>query len=379
MTSAPDESRPAPTNARGAPYPRVYPDGRVSFRVHAPTATTVQVQPGGTDNGLGSGPYDMVRDEEGFWAVTIPPAVPGFHYYWLLVDGVAVNDPGSETFFGYNKQTSGVEIPEEGVTYYAPQPVPHGEVRARWYWAKVTETWRRAYVYTPPDYDTNPTMRYPVLYLQHGGGEDERGWPTQGKVNFILDNLIAAGQAKPMIVVMECGYAYEPGQSAPPPVVSVARTRPPQLTTTFPRLVVGDLIPMIDATYRSLADRDHRAMAGLSMGSCQTLQTAMHNLDLFAYIGVFSGPPLANEEQVGFRAALAGVFDDVAAFNARVRLFWFGAGTAEARELGFTILRDKELKPTGIRYTFWQTPGVAHEWLTWRRCLNEFAPQLFRI
>jgi hypothetical protein len=161
--------------------------------------------------------------------------------------------------------------------------------------------------------------------------------------------------------------------------IAKARTRPPQLSTTFPRLVVGDLIPMIDATYRTLADREHRAMAGLSMGSCQTLQTAMHNLDLFAYIGVFSGPTLANEEQVGFRAALAGVFDDVAAFNARVRLFWFGAGTAEARELGFTVLRDKELGPTGIRYTFWQAPGVAHEWLTWRRCLHEFAPQLFRV
>jgi enterochelin esterase-like enzyme len=373
-----DESRPAPTNVRGAPYPRVYPDGRVAFRLYAPTATTVQVQPGGMDNGLGPGPYAMTRDAEGYWSVTIPPAVVGFHYYWLLVDGVPVNDPGSETFFGYSKETSGVEIPEAGVTYYLPQDVPHGEVRARWYWATATEKWQRAYVYTPPDYDTNSIRRYPVLYLQHGGGEDETGWPKQGKMNFILDNLIAAGKAKPMIVVMECGFVYPPGQSAPPPMVSTVRSRPPQLAPTFPKMVVNDLIPMVDRTYRTLPDREHRAMAGLSMGSCQTLQTAMNNLDLFAYIGVFSGPPYANEEEIGFRAALGGALDDVAAFNARVRLFWFGAGLAEARELGFTRSRDKELEPTGIRYTVWETPDVAHEWLTWRRCLNEFAPQLFR-
>jgi enterochelin esterase-like enzyme len=268
-----DNGQPAPTNVRGAPYPRVHADHRATFRLHAPEARQVLLQPGGTDNGMGPGPYEMARDAEGYWSVTIPPAVPGFHYYWFVLDGVAVNDPGGETFFGYSKQTSAIEIPEaeEEAAYYQPQDVPHGEVRARWYWAKATETWRRVFVYTPPDYYANLDARYPVLYLQHGGGEDERGWVTQGGMSFVMDNLIAAGEAKPMIVAMECNYAYEPGDAPPPVVTDVRRTRVPQIPQTFPKLVVVDLIPMIDATYRTLTDREHRAMAGLSMGSCATL------------------------------------------------------------------------------------------------------------
>ena len=158
----------------------------------------------------------MVRDEAGSWTVTTPPVVPGFHYYWLVVDGVAVNDPGSETYFGYGKQTSGLEVPEKGVDFYDAKDVPHGEVRARWYHSQVTGQFRRAYVYTPPHYAVHPDQRYPVLYLQHGAGEDERGWSTQGRMHFILDNLIAAGKAKPMIVVMDQGYATPAGPAVAP-------------------------------------------------------------------------------------------------------------------------------------------------------------------
>jgi hypothetical protein len=195
----------------GAQYPCVHSDLRVTFRLKAPDARIVQLQPGGGDNGLGLGPMGMTRADDGTWSVTIPPAVPGFHYYWFLVDGVVVSDPASETYFGWGKECSGIEIPENGVDFYAVKDVPHGDVRVHWYFSKTTQAWRRAYVYTPPDYDLERRARYPVLYLQHGSGEDERGWTNQGHANFILDNLIAEGKAKPMIVVMEQGYATPPG------------------------------------------------------------------------------------------------------------------------------------------------------------------------
>src|SRR5262245_7038800 len=260
LTQAPsDDVKPASSNLPRAEYPRVHADGRVSFRLKAPDAKKVQLQPGGADNGLGKGPYDMERSSDGTWTVTTPPAAPGFHYYWLLVDGVAVNDPGSETYFGWGKQTSGVEVPEAGADFHDVKAVPHGQVRAFWYHSKVTGAPRRALVYCPPGYDTNPTKRYPVLYLQHGAGEDERGWSTQGRMNFILDNLLAADRARPLLVVMDQGYATKAGAAPGSPNV-------------FAEVVLNDLIPAIDAEFRTLADREHRALAGLSMGAGQALQ-----------------------------------------------------------------------------------------------------------
>ena len=185
-------------------------DLRVTFRLKAPDARKVQFQPGGDDNGLGRGPMDMTRADDGTWSITIAPAVPGFHYYWFLVDGVAMNDPASETYFGWGKQCSGVEIPDNGADFYAAKDVPHGDVRIHWYFSKTTEAWRRAYVYTPPEYDRNTRARYPCLVPGTRTGEDERGSTTEGRANFILDDLIAEGQAKPMIVVMEQGYATAP-------------------------------------------------------------------------------------------------------------------------------------------------------------------------
>ena len=216
MAQAPaDDSRPASSNVLNAQYPRVHADGRVTFRLTAPNAQKVQLQPGGADNGLGKGPIDMTRDEKGLWSVTLPAAVPGFHYYWFLVDGLNVNDPGSETFFGWGRQTSGIEVPEPGADYYErPQrrrtakcgcgcisprsPAPGGAP---------TSTRRPT---------TTPTRRpaIPVLYLQHGAGENATSWTKQGHANLILDNLIAAGKAKPMIVVMDTGYATKPGATA---------------------------------------------------------------------------------------------------------------------------------------------------------------------
>ena len=364
-----DDSQPASSNVRGAAYPRVHADLSVTFRLKAPDAKKVQLNTGSDDNGLGKGPFDMTRGEDGVWAVTTPPAIPGFHYYWFLVDGVAVNDPGSETYFGWAKESSGVEVPEKGADFYAVKDVAHGDVRVHWYFAKTTAAWRRAYVYTPAEYDRNTQARYPVLYLQHGSGEDERGWTSQGRANFILDNLIAEGKTKPMIVVMEQGYATKPG----PPAAAPAGGR--GQSGAFEEVVLQDLIPAIDAAYRTLPDRTHRALAGLSMGGGQALQIGLTHLDQFAWIGSFSSPLRGG---LDLKTAYGGAFADAEAFGKRVRLLWFGAGTAEAGMHAPALQMHQALEKAGIKNVFYEWPGTSHEWQTWRRDLHEFAPLLFQ-
>ena len=365
MNGTLDNSVAAASNVRNAEYPRVHPDLRVTFRIQAPTAHSVQVHIGGPD----SPPHEMARDHEGVWTVTTTPLVPGLHYYWLRVDGVAVNDPASETYFGHGKQTSGIEVPEPGVDFYDIKDVPHGEVRARWYHAKSTGTWRRAMVYTPPAYDTADGTRYPVLYLQHGAGEDETSWTKQGRANFILDNLIATGDAMPMIVVMESGYAL----TGPLPPMGPGLLQP--ISEAFRALVLDDLVPMVDATYRTLADREHRAVAGLSMGGRQALHVGLSQLDTFASIGAFSG---ALFDPLDPQTAFNGVFRDPVAFNERVRLLWLSAGTAEVRFVEALHRLHETLEPIGIRHELYISEGTSHEWQTWRRSLHAFAPLLFR-
>ena len=371
----------ASTNVRGADYPRILSDLSVTFRVKAPDAQKVEFDLGKR--------YAATKGEDGYWTATTDPKVPGFHYYWLVIDGVMVNDPASESFYGVGKQSSGIEIPETDADYYSPKEVPHGEVRERWYHAKTTEAWRRIFVYVPPGYDTSRDARYPVLYLQHGGGEDERGWPNQGRVSFIMDNLIADAKAKPMLVVMEQGYARKPGEPEVPlrPPAAPAADKPAPVPPDFSRMFSAlddvftkDLIPMIDTTYRTIPDREHRAMAGLSMGGMQTFNITLSHLDTFAYIGGFSG---AGGGFGGgtFDPATAhhGVMADADAFNQKVRLVWLGIGTKEQKRMydsvnGYHLALEK----AGIRHTYYESPGTAHEWLTWRRCLHEFAPLLFR-
>lgn len=369
----PGWAQPATSNVRGEEYPKINPDRSVTFRVKAPTAQKVQVQPGpaaGEPSGLGVGPFDMVKDKDGVWTATIPPGVPGFHYYWLLVDGVEVNDPASETYFGYNKQTSGIEVPEPGVDFYMPKNVPHGEVRAHWYFSKVTEAWRKAYIYTPPGYDQNPRMRYPVLYLRHGGGENVEGWVKQGQMNFIMDNLLAEGKIKPMLVVMDNGYANRPGE----PVVTPAGA-PLTAQAAIVEVAIKDVIPMADSNFRTIPDREHRAMAGLSMGSRQTLQITLANLDKFSYIGAFSRPSVNDFDP---KTAYDGVFKDAAAFNKQVHLLWFGAGTAEHAIHDSVKVTHEALDKAGVKNVFVEFPGTAHEWQTWRKALYDFAPRIFK-
>jgi enterochelin esterase-like enzyme len=370
--SKPADSIPAPSNIRGAEYPRIHADRRVTFRIKAPDAQKIEF------GFFPSKRYPAQKDKDGFWTVTTDPLVPGFHYYRLFIDGVEVNDPASETFYGTGKETSGIEIPEKGVDFYLPKDVPHGEIRERWYHSKTTQQWRRIFVYTPPGYDSNREARYPVLYLQHGGGEDERAWPNQGRVGFILDNLIAERKAKPMIVVMEQGYARRPGEATPSPARPGAPRDFSRLLAAFEELMVKDLIPMIDATYRTIPDRENRAMAGLSMGGMQTFQITLKHLDLFVYLGGFSGAG------GGFggapfdpKTAHNGVMADAGAFNKKVRLLWLGIGTAEGRMYDSVKNYHEVLEKAGIKHVYYESPGTAHEWLTWRRCLHEFAPLLF--
>ena len=333
-------SSPATSDVPGAISPRIYPDGRVSFELAAPAAHSVLVAGG---DGLGHGPFPMTKSVDGVWRVTLPAVVPGFHYYWFILDGVEVSDPASDTYFGYGKEVSGLEVPDPQGDFYALKAVPHGEVREKWYWSRVTGAWRRAFVYTPPGYDANPTRRYPLLILQHGYGEDETGWTRQGKAQFILDNLIAAGKAKPMIVVMDRGYANKPGTAAlhlgpDTPVRDIGLA-----FAAFEDVILRDLIPTIDASYRTIADRDHRAMAGLSMGGMETLFIALHHQETFAYIASLSGPivqdPMSSKSLTAalgapfdVQSAYGGAFADASRFNQHVRLLWVGVGTAEPPE-----------------------------------------------
>jgi enterochelin esterase family protein len=384
---AEDQGVPAASNLPGAQTPRIHSDRRITFSLKAPDAASLQVAGG---DGLGAGPFPMTKGTDGIWSVTTPPSVPGFHYYWFVLNGVAVNDPASETYIGYGKETSGIEVPEAGADFYAIQNVPHGEVRAKWYLSKTTGEWRRAFVYTPPGYDQHPTARYPVLILQHGSGEDETGWTRQGRAQFILDNLIAAGKARPMIVIMDRGYARRAGTSSPAGGSSAWLQDLHVAFTSFEDVVIHDLIPTIDASYRTIPDREHRAMAGLSMGGMQTLFISLQHLDLFAYIGSFSGPILQDlkvgtltvdrkPEPFDAKTAYGGAFADPSTFNKRVKLLWLGVGSAEPElfrsGIGGAVAA---LRKAGVHLEYFESSGTAHEWQTWRRDLNDFAPRLFQ-
>ena len=377
----PSDFHAASTNVWGAEYPKVDSAGRVQIRVKAPDAAKVRLN-------FWSGPkVDMQKQSDGFWTFTTEPLVPGLHYYTLNIDGADASDTNSRAFFGGGRYASAVEVPESGSTYYLPQDVPHGQVREVWYNSKVTGTWRHALVYLPPNYDTQTKMRYPVLYLQHGGGEDETGWIRQGHANFILDNLIAAKSCKPMIVVMAYGYARRAGQ-APPDLTGKPFGSPEMMkamrdmSAAFEDDMTQALIPYIDSTFRTIADRDHRAMAGLSMGGMQTFQVTFDHLDLFSYIGGFSGACgmlMTGDRKLDPKTDYNGAFADPAAFAKKVHLLWVGVGTKEPERMRTGLLRlHSSLEEANIQHVFYESPGTDHEWQTWRRDLKEFAPRLFR-
>ena len=403
---------PAATNVPSAEYPRVYADGRAIFRIHLPLAKSVVLEGG---QGLCPKPIPLKKDADGVWTVTLPPTVMGFHYYWFNVDGVRMNDPGSESFFGYGRETGGIELPDPQqissdlvtapvVPFYAPHKgSPQGQLHEQWYESQVTGMWRRCFVYTPPSYyeSASAGVRYPVLYLQHGAGEDETGWCRQGGVNFIIDNAIhgnsssffaaSAPKALEMIVVMDNGYAAyaNPASAERDPSEKFLNPALKGGIAGFGAVMMKELIPLVDSKFRTVADRDHRAIAGLSMGGMQAMAIGMAHLDTFSSIGSFSGAQFARlraaagdashpAPPVDVTSMYGGAFADAASFNEKVRLLWMGAGTSEVAMSDTLRENVAKLRAANIKVSDFYCPGTAHEWLTWRTCLNKFAPQLFR-
>jgi enterochelin esterase-like enzyme len=347
--------KPASTNTFISQYPAVNAQTHQAlFRVAAPDAKNVKLQLGGN--------HDMKKDDKGIWWYTTDPLVVGFHYYAIVIDGVPVMDRGSEAYFGSNWESSGIEIPEgpEGDYYRFNKNIPHGQIRSILYWSEVNGIERHVNVYVPAEYELNTSKKYPVLYLVHGWGEDENGWSVQGHLENIMDGLTASGKAVPMIIVMPSGDIK---------TNSDVRKASGNITDIF----IKDLIPFIDKTFRTYTDREHRAMAGLSRGGMQTTSTVFANMDKFAWMGTFSGFFFRGDDIVG--TGFNGVFKDAAAFDRQMKLLFISTGTEEnTPKASVDALKDHGIK----NLVYYESQGTAHEWLTWRRALNDFAPRLFK-
>ena len=296
--------------------PQITNDRRAVFHVYAPDASEVKVINLSDEQAMGAKEYEMTKDTSGNWTVTTEPCRPGFHYYEISVDGFRAADPSSQSYFGWGKWTSGLEVPGNE-DFYLPKDVPHGEVHYHWYHSAITGKFRKCLVYTPPGYDAGQSKRFPVLYLQHGAGESELAWTMQGKVNFIMDNLLAEGKVRPMIIVMDNGYAARAGSGNP--------VRPNGRDNAFEALVVSELIPMTDSCYRTIRNADNRAIAGLSMGAGQALSIGLTHSGLFHWIGAFSG----GGRHFDPASSYGGIFSDPQQFNTTFRLLWLGCGYAD--------------------------------------------------
>ena len=360
--TVPADAVTAETTVPGNEFPKVDKEHRAYLRVVAPDAHRVQVDICGKK-------YDMRRDQQGVWCAVTDPLVVGFHYYFINIGGMNVIDPATETFFGCNRQAGGIEIPEgpEGDYYRPQQGIAHGQVRSIYYYAKATEEWRHALVYTPAEYEKGK-KRYPVLYLQHGMGEDETGWSKQGRMQHIMDNLIASGEAVPMIVVMESGDIKAPFKGGD------NRQGFSQYGASFYKVMTNDLITTIDSKFRTLRDRDHRAMAGLSWGGHQTFDVVLSHMDLFAWMGAFSGAIFG----LDVKTAYNGIFTRPDEFNRKIHYLFLMSGTEGMDKMFGTKKLVDELNNQGIHAHYYESTGTDHEWLTWRRGLRQFVPHLFK-
>lgn len=342
----------ATSNVRNAQYPRLLPDNRAVFRIKAPQAQQVQIDLGRL--------YNLERDADGVWTCTTDPLTEGFHYYFLIVDGVRVSDPASESYYGCSTMASGIEVPyPEGDNRFYLADVPHGDIRMNRYFSKTDNRWKRLFVYTPAEYDQNPDKRYPVLYLLHGGGEDERGWANQGRTDIILDNLIAAGQAEPMLIVMADGN-----------------------TRDIEAELLTACIPLVENRYRVAEGRENRALAGLSMGGIQTLNVGIAHPELFAYLGVFSSgwwatPPQGFQADNGTEKYYQMLEADKDGHNRSFKQFWISMGGKEDIAYNNCRIMCERFDKIGIKYTYFETPG-GHTWPVWRESLARFAPLLFK-
>ena len=350
--------------AQGVSRPQVLTDGSVSFRIAAPEAQRLQIDLCGVK-------YDMQKSSDGIWTVTTPPQVPGFHYYFLIVDGVSVADPASPSFYGCGRWSSAIEIPEAGTDDFEVQDVPHGEVRTVHYYSKVDEAWRPLLVYTPAGYNEG-TQDYPVVYIQHGGGEDHHGWMEQGRTAQIMDNLIAAGKAVPMIVVSSNsnvhsrnggfggGYSWQGMQA-------------------FRSELIDNIIPFVDQNYRTKKDRKSRAMCGLSMGGGQSFYIGLRSPEVFANVGVFSTGMfggIAGASNFDLETEVPGILSDTKTFNGQLDVFFMSCGEQDPR-IEYTRNIVQKMREGGVNVRFNSYPGD-HEWQVWRKSLHEFAQYLFK-
>ncbi len=360
-----DEGIPASTNVSATGYPRILPDLRVIFQVSAPQATSVQIDL--------QKRYEMSKIESGGWTVVTEPVEPGFHYYSLVIDGAVVADPASESFYGMGRMASGIDIPEKGLSFYDVKDVPHGDIRNRVYFSKTTQTWRRVNIYTPPGYDKSGKELYPVLYIQHGGGEDERGWAVQGKTDLILDNLIAEGKAKRMIVVIPNGNVSKPGVRA--------GGYNDEAMAVFREELFENVIPFIESNYRVKPGADNRAIAGLSMGGGQAFYTGLRNTDMFANVGVFSTGLFGGigrqpgSAEFDPESVIPGILSTSRAFNKKLKVFYISVGEQDPR-IEPTRKLIETFRSKGLNVEFNSFPG-GHEWQVWRKSLHDFAQKIF--
>lgn len=360
----PEDSYSPVTNINRTSYPRVLADNSVMFHVNAPQAQNVQIDLGGTK-------YDMKKSASGAWTLTTKPQVPGFHYYSLIIDGVSVSDPASQTFYGCSRWSSAIEVKETGMADFEIQQVPHGEVRTVHYYSKVEETWRPLLIYTPAGYDEGK-QSYPVVYIQHGGGEDHRGWMEQGRTAQIMDNLIAAGKAVPMIVVsansnvrsrnggMGGGYSWQGMQ-------------------TFRSELIDNVMPFVEKNFRVKKDRKNRAMCGLSMGGGQSFYIGLRDPDVFANVGVFSTGMfggISGASNFDLEAEVPGMLTDTKTFNNQFDVFFISCGEQDPR-IEYTRSIVKKMRDSGVNVRFSSYLGD-HEWQVWRKSLHEFAQYLFK-
>ena len=388
---------PSPNNQPGKQYPMVNSERCVRVRVEAPDAQSVKLDIGGVK-------YDLVKGEDGAWIGESAPQDEGFHYYQLNIDGANVPDPSSLYYYGASRWGSGIDVPAADQDFYAVKNVPQGQIREIYYWSEVNKAMRHIFVYTPAEYDQNPTKRYPVLYLQHGGGENEYGWPQQGHTAQIMDNLIAEGKCVPFIIVMENGTWAMPrpqgmgqggpqgqrppmgqrppqgmGQGQRPPMGQGQRPRggmgmPAGWADGFANALIKDCIPMIDSRFRTIADNKHRAMAGLSMGGMQTKSITVAHPEVFSSLGIFSGGTITVEDCTNnpeFAKGLQLVFVSFGSRELENRVAGFGQGTDPKQET-------EALAKSGVNAHFYVSPGTAHEWQSWRRALYQFAQLLFK-
>ncbi|SEE56477.1 esterase family protein [Prevotella sp. lc2012] len=390
-----EDFKPATTNQENKQFPAINSKRQVRAQITAPQATFVGLDIAGKI-------YEMTKDENGVWTGTSEPQDEGFHYYQLNIDGANVPDPNSLYYYGASRWGSGIDVPAADEDFYTVKNVPQGSVNEVYYYSSVTQKMRHGYIYLPAEYYSNPDKKYPVLYLQHGMGENETGWSAQGKTGIIMDNLIAAGKAVPFIIFMDNGLnARKPGeqpmgfggprpggvrpQGAPqgprPQGAPQGGARPRmsgadfakmarRMGGAFEEVLIKDIIPMVEKNYRVVADAEHRAMAGLSMGGMQTHGITLNNPTTFSYVGIFSGGTIGADE-----------LTDIPDFKKTNKVLFMSAGGKETGMAeGETSVGKvaEDLKAIGINAHSYISPETAHEWQTWRRSLYQFAQLLFK-